>query len=129
MGKVAITEALLDNLADAIGEKSGEDTPMTLTEMTNAVYNIPAPSGTITITSNDTYDVAAYAIAEVNVAGGSGSSIYQDSNGYIVLPVAEGDGILLQDSSGYIILPDGKWGPIPSNYGLITWNGAVLTVS
>ena len=129
MGKVAITESLLDDLADAIGSKASEPTPMTLTEMTNAVYNIPAPSGTIQITSNDTYDVASYEFAEVNVAGGGGSSIYQDSNGYIVLPAEEGDGILIQDADGYIIIPRDKWGPIPSNYGLITWDGVVLTVS
>lgn len=61
--------------------------------------------------------------------GGGGSGIYQDSNGYIVLPTEECEGIFLQDQNGYIIIPSDKWGPIPSNYGLITWNGAVLTVS
>lgn len=32
-------------------------------------------------------------------------------------------------TSGYVMTSDLTIGPIPSNYGLITWNGAVLTVS
>lgn len=32
-------------------------------------------------------------------------------------------------TSGLAMLHDLTVGPIPSNYGLITWNGAVLTVS
>ena len=40
MTKVLITTSLLDDLADAIAVKSGENTPMTIAEMTTAVGNI-----------------------------------------------------------------------------------------
>ena len=40
MTKVLITTSLLDDLADAIAAKSGEDTPMTIAEMTDAVEGI-----------------------------------------------------------------------------------------
>ena len=40
MTKVLITTSLLDDLADAIAVKSGENTPMTIAEMTDAVEGI-----------------------------------------------------------------------------------------
>ena len=69
--RVAITESLLDTLADAISTKSGESTPLTLAEMTDAVNGISAPTGTININSNGTHNVLQYATAEVNVPSGA----------------------------------------------------------
>lgn len=46
MSKVLITQSLLDDLADAIAAKSGESTPLTIAEMTEAVEDIPAPIDT-----------------------------------------------------------------------------------
>lgn len=33
------------------------------------------------------------------------------------------------NTSGRIMVSDVKINPIPSNYGLVTWNGSVLTIS
>ena len=33
------------------------------------------------------------------------------------------------NTSGRIMISDVKINPIPSNYGLVTWNGSVLTIS
>ena len=41
MAKYLITDTLLDNLADSISTKSGVSTPMTISEMTDAVDDIP----------------------------------------------------------------------------------------
>ena len=71
MTKVAITQSLLDDLADAIALKSGENTPMTIAEMTNAVDEITLPSGSVNISSNGTHNVTAYETAVVAVPTGS----------------------------------------------------------
>lgn len=52
MTKVLITTSLLDDLADAIAAKSGENTPMTIAEMTDAVEGIS--TGTDTSDANAT---------------------------------------------------------------------------
>lgn len=71
MAKVLVTDTLLDNLANTISEKSGVSTPMTIAEMNNAVDGITLPSGSISINSNDTYDVTSYETAIVSVSSGS----------------------------------------------------------
>lgn len=130
MGKVAITEQILDDLADAIGYKAETATPMTLAQMKAAVLSIPTPTGTRYITDNGVYDVKAYEFADVSVEGGGGlPTIYQDEDGWIILPPGEADGILIQDGDGFIILPEDKWGPVPSNYALVTHDGSGLIFS
>ena len=110
MGKVAITEQILDDLADAIGYKAHEPTPMTLAEMRAAVLSIPSPSGSFAIYDNGTYDVTMYEEAVVSVqGGGGGQAIYQDEDGYIVLPPGAYDGYFPQDPDGYIVLPADPW--------------------
>lgn len=41
----------------------------------NAVEQLVYPTGTLSITSNGTYDVSAYASASVDVSGGGGGSV------------------------------------------------------
>ena len=67
MTKVLITTSLLDDLADAIAAKSGESTPLTIAEMTDAVDDITLPSGSVNISTNGSHDVAAYETAVVSV--------------------------------------------------------------
>lgn len=67
MAKYLITDTLLNDLADAVSAKTGEDTPLTIAEMTTAVGNIVFPSGSTNITTNGTHNVTAYETAVVNV--------------------------------------------------------------
>lgn len=67
MTQVLITTSLLDDLADAIAEKTGESTPLTIAEMTDAVEDITLPSGSINISTNGSHDVTDYETAVVAV--------------------------------------------------------------
>ena len=70
--KVSITKSKLDNLASTISEKSNLQTPLTIDEMADAVYDyLTRPSGTKNISSNGTHNVSDYANVLVNIEGGS----------------------------------------------------------
>ena len=78
MAKVAITESYLEDIADAIREKTGLSTAtFKPSEMANAISSISGggitPTGTIEITTNGTHDVTTYKYADVSVSGGGGS--------------------------------------------------------
>ena len=68
MSKVIVTKSKLDNLANAISNKSGEPVTMTLDEMVSAVDGIElgvTPTGNINITQAGVTDVTQYATATV----------------------------------------------------------------
>lgn len=78
MTKVLITTSLLDDLADAIAVKSGENTPMTIAEMTDAVEGIS--TGTDTSDANATAsDIRSGKSGYVNGSKVSGSLASCDS--------------------------------------------------
>lgn len=84
MAKVLITDTLLNNLADSISAKTGESTPMTISEMTDAVDDLEIPvsqssksytvsaSGNQTISPDTGYD-AMDAVALSVPAGSAGT--------------------------------------------------------
>ena len=78
MTKVLITTSLLDDLADAIAVKSGENTPMTIAEMTDAVEGIS--TGTDTSDANATAsDIRSGKSGYVNGTKVNGSLTSRDS--------------------------------------------------
>lgn len=90
MSNVLIESNTLDDLAEMIAAKSGEDLPLSLPEMIDAVHNIPesgggiTPTGNITITQAGVTDVTNYATATVPTAdpwiGYSDTGFFTENN-------------------------------------------------
>lgn len=98
MAQVLITDTKLDNLAQAVSNKSGVTLPLTIDEMATAVAGISTggitPTGTIPITQNGTYDITNYASANVNVQPTLQSKTYTPTaSGTTITPDNGNDGL------------------------------------
>lgn len=78
------------------------------------------------ITSGDSIrgSIAGGVSLGARIEKGGGASPY--SGDYTVTPSAQAQTL---ETGGHVLLSNITIEPIPSNYGLITWNGSVITVS
>lgn len=89
----------------------GEDTLIDLTDTT--------------VTVNDVIEGKVFYLASGEKASGVAKKV---SNQNKSITPTQNTQILIADS-GYTGLGTVTVNPIPSNYGLVTWNGSVLTIS
>ena len=123
--QVMVTKAKLDSLAEVVSAKSGEPLTLTIDGMTDAVLGMElgiTPVGMKTVTTNGLHDVTEYAQAVVNVR----PKLYE---ALTVTPNRQTQYYYPTSIGDYDGFANVTVNPIPSNYGLITWNGSVLTVS
>lgn len=77
-----VSKSKIDAIKSAIRAKGAGSASMTLDQMATAIGTIgggSTPTGTISITENGTYDVAAYASAAVNVSSSGGDTSLADA--------------------------------------------------
>lgn len=102
-----IKESTLTGIADAIREKTGDSGKIALTDMAQEIEDIPQGDveGTITITENNTYNVAKFQYADVQVPQG----VPIPEKGYI---------FTAYDSDGYPTKAKfvGNWTEVPINF-------------
>ena len=99
MAKKFIEGDTLTAIADAIRAKSGATTKMNTDGMVTRIGSLSIPSGSVTVTTDGTYDVTDYRRAIVNT-GASGSRFsygWNDSTGRLTI---QDDDNPLPDSAG-----------------------------
>lgn len=131
MSKVLITRSKLDGLATTIAAKSGATLPLTIAQMDAAVGSIVVGGGVDT--SQDTVD-AAHLLDGYTAHDSTGTAITGSytpptftTQAKSATPTESAQTITAD--SGYDGLSQVTVNPIPTNYGLITYNGSSLMVS
>ena len=84
MSKVAVTKSLLDDLADAVAGKTGESTPLSISDMIDALDAVTSRTGADLSVSGDTVTVPAgyyESNASKAVASGSAATLFNSSVG------------------------------------------------
>jgi len=116
MGRVIVTDTLLDDLADAISTVTGESTPMSIEDMTDAVEAVtPRTSGDITVSGRTVSVPSGYYASSTSKSVASGSattptttitanpSISVDSaTGVITATVSGSESVTPTVSAGYV---------------------------
>ena len=138
MPKVLVTEAHLQDIANAIRRKAGSVAPLRPGDMAAAIADIeagyPEPSGTLAITANGTVNVKDYASANVNVQPSLQSKTVTENG--TVTPDAGYDGlssVVVNVSGGgggdVVLLSRAAWNALTTAekraYGLVAIQDAV----
>jgi len=135
MPKVLVTEAHLQDIANAIRQKTGTISPLRPGDMADAIADIdtgyPEPTGTLAITANGTVNVKDYASANVNVQPSLQSKTVTENG--TVTPDTGYDGLSSVvvnvqgggQSGGEHLIPSNPGAEIINNVGVIISSNAL----
>lgn len=141
-GKVVVTKAKLDELANRINEKAGSTGPKTIAELTQTVANIPSALVTsvngatgdvkstfyVTVTKNENGSVTADKTAEeVYAAYTAGYAVYAIENGHTRHPTILPMAICLKNSGQVLLVFTALTGP--KSFMAVSYNGSVWSMT
>lgn len=140
-GKVVVTKAKLDELANRINEKAGSTGPKTIAELTQTVANIPSALVTsvngatgdvkstfyVTVTEGDGGSVTADKTAEeVYAAYAAGYAVYAILNSYDYYPTVLPMNVRLKISGEVLLVFAALTGP--KSFMIVDYNGSAWSM-
>lgn len=141
-GKVVVTKAKLDELANRINEKAGSTGPKTIAELTQTVANIPSALVTsvngatgdvkstfyVTVTKDENGSVTADKTPEeVYAAYTAGYTVYAIENGHTRYPTILPMAICLKNSGQVLLVFSALTGP--KSFMAVSYNGSVWSMT
>ena len=141
-GKVVVTKAKLDELANRINEKAGSTGPKTIAELTQTVANIPSALVTsvngatgdvkstfyVTVTKGVDDSVTADKTAEeVYAAYTAGYAVYAIVDGYARYPIILPSNTCLKNSEKVLLVFVALTGP--KSFMAVSYNGSVWLIT
>ena len=141
-GKVVVTKAKLDELANRINEKAGSTGPKTIAELTQTVANIPSALVTsvngatgnvkstfyVTVTQETDNSVTADKTAEeVYAAYAAGYAVYAIVDGYTRYPIILPLNTCLKNSEKVLLVFTALTGP--KKIMAVSYNGSVWLIT